>query len=338
LQRIANAAFPQHYVEAGSTGNDTLPDPIGRTGKAMLSDLDLDGQTDSVRVDSAFSYRLLLDVDRSSVGALPSQFNLSNTASRIDAEVAIVSQSNHMWVWYDTDDDARFDLVLHSPGARLYVATDAWRVDASGSKTPAAEHVGRKLIRADLLGTPSQAAQLRNMVTKGLLPIMSAPSDAGLGSFPDPVADHRGATYELLDVKGAQKSVLLVYAQGSDGYLVDLDGSSLRDKPAKPKDLPKLVESGKLDVDFAYFQRNGLAWSYYNTDGKKGFDVVLYSSDPRGGKADLGFRIDASGKVSLDDALKSKALVSHSLFSKAADKKRLEKLAKDLFGKRALEQ
>jgi len=337
LQRIANAAFPQHYVEAGSTSNDALPAPVGKTGKATLSDLDYDGQMDAVRVDSAFSYRLLVDVDRNSVGSLERQFDLATKPVSIDAEVAVVSQANHMWIWYDTDDDGRFDLVLHSPGARLYVAAAAWRVDASGNRTPAPEQVGRKLIRADLLGSPSQAAQLRSLVGKGFLSILSTGSDTGIGSFPDPIADHRGASYELLDVKGAQKSVVMVYAQGSDGYLVDLDGNSLRNTPAKPKDLPKLAESGKLDIEFAYFQRNGLAWAYYDVDSKAGYDIVLYASDARGGKADLGYRIDAAGKVTLDDSLKGKPMVSHSLFTKPADKKRLEKLAKELFGKRALE-
>jgi len=338
LARIANAAFPQHFVEAASSGNDTLPDPVGHTGKAMLSDLDYDGAVDSVRIDSAFSYRLLLDVDRNSVNTLSREFNLAATSAKIDAEVAVVSQSNHMWVWYDTDDDGRFDLALHSPGARLYVAADAWRVDANGSKTPAPEHVGRKLIRADLLGSPPLASAMRALVQKGFLSILSTSSDSGIASFPDPIADHRGSSYEVLDIKGAQKSVVLVSAQGSDGYLVDLDSSSLGKLPAKPKDLAKLAESGKLDLEFAYFQRNGLAWAYYDVDGKPGYDVVLYSSDPRGGRADLGFRIDAQGKVMLDDGLKGKALVSHTLFTKASDKKRLEKLGKDLFGKRALEQ
>lgn len=337
MQRIANAAFPQHYVEAGSTSTDALPSPVGRTGKAVVSDIDWDGTLESVRVDSAFSYRLLVDVDRSSVGSLPREFNLSTHGSQVDAEVAVVSQANHMWIWYDTDDDSRFDLVLHSGGARLYVASDAWRVDASGNKTAAPEHVGRKLVRADLLSSPSQASQLRALMGKGFLSILSAPSDAGIGSFPEPIADHRGASYEIMDIKGLQKSVVLVYAQGSDGYLVDLDSNSLRDKPAKPKDLPKLAESGKLDIEFAYFQRNGLAWAYYDVDAKKGYDVVLYSSDPRGGKADVGFRIDGTGKVTLDESLKGKPLASHSVFAKAADQKRFEKVAKELFGKRAVE-
>ena len=337
MQRMATAAFPKHYVEAASAANDTLPEPVGRTGKAVLSDLDGDGVTESVRVDSAFSYRLLVDVDRSSVGSLPKSFNLSTHGAQIDAELAVVSQGSHMWFWYDTDDDGRFDLVLHSPEPRLYVAKDAWRVDASGNKTAAPEHVGRKLVRADLLSSTSQSAQLKTLATKGFLSILSAPSDSGIGSFPEPVADHRGSSYEVMDIKGAQKSVVLVSAQGSDGYLVDVDSNSLRDKPAKPKDLSKLVETGKLDFEFAYFQRNGLAWAYYDIDAKKGYDMVLYSSQPRGGKADLGYRIDASGKVTLDQSLKGTPLASHSLFTKAGDKKRFEKIAKELFGKGAVE-
>ena len=65
--------------------------------------------------------------------------------------------------------------------------------------------------------------------------------------------------------------------------------------------------------------------------------MVLYSSDPRGGKVDRGFRIDAKGAVTLDASLKGKALVSPSLFKKAPDKKRIEKLGKELFGKTAVE-
>ena len=336
LDRMASAAFPAHFVESGTTSDDALPDPVGHTGKGALADLDGDGALDSLRIDSAFSYRLLTDVDRNSVGSLPSSFNLATTNVKLDAELAVVSQSSHMWIWYDTDDDGRFDLALHSPGARLYVATDAWHVDDKGQKTAAPEQVGRKLIRADLLGQ-GLATAAKSLVSKGFLPILASATDDGIASFPDPVSDHRGTSYELLDIKGIPKSVVLVYGQGSDGYLVDLDGNSLGVKPIKPKDLPKLAEGGKLDLEFAYFQRNGLAWGYYDTDGKKGYDLVLYSSDPRGGKADVGFRIDASGKVTLDESLKGKPLASHSLFDKAADRKKFEKIAKELFGKRAVE-
>lgn len=334
--RIASAAFPSHYVESGSTG-DALPDPVGHTGNAYPVDLDRNGSQDAINVDSAFSSRLLLDLDGNTAPSLPTKLNLSTNAQKLDFEVAVVTQSTHMWVWYDTDDDGRFDLALHSPGARLYVAADAWKVDAAGNKTEAPEEVGRKLIRPDLLKSATQASAIRGMVGKGLLEIMSATSDSGLVSFPDPIKDHRGTSFEMLDIPGAQKSVVLVYGQGSDGYLIDLDQNSLRNVPQKAKDLEKRVSDPKFDPEFAYFQRNGLAWAYYDADGKKGYDVVLYSSDPRAGKVDRGFRIDAKGAVTLDPSLKGKALVSPSLFKKAPDKKRIEKLGKELFGKTAVE-
>jgi S1-C subfamily serine protease len=325
FQRIAVAAFPQHYVEQDGVTTNDLPQPVGHTGNASVADLNYDGQLDAVRIDSAFSYRLLLDVDHDTVDGLPKSFTLGSNAPNVDAEVAVVTQSSHMWVWYDTDDDGRFDLALHSPGARLYVATDAWHVDEKG-------------VRADLLQVPARAEALERIVKKGFLSILSTPTDAGIASFPDPILDHRGTSFELLEVKGAQKSVVTVYGQGSDGYLIDLDGNSLRSVSSKTKDLAKIVQNPKFDPEFAYFQRNGLAWSYYDTDNKGGYDLVLYSSDPRGGKADSGFRIDKSGKVTLDSSLKGKSLVSHSLFKKAADQKKLQKLGKELFGKRALEE
>jgi S1-C subfamily serine protease len=334
--RIASAAFPSHYVESGAIG-DALPDPVGHTGTGYPADLDRNGSPDALSIDSAFSSRLLLDLDGNSVSGLPSKLNLSTTTQKLDFEVGVVTQSTHMWVWYDTNDDGQFDLALHSPGARLYVAADAWHVDAQGNKTEAPEEVGRKLIRPDLVKSATLASALRTMVGKGLLPIMSAEGDAGIASFPEPIKDHRGTSFELLDIPGAQKSVVLIYGQGSDGYLIDLDQNSLRNAPAKPKDLEKRVTDPKFDAEFAYFQRNGLAWAYYDADGKKGYDVVLYSSDPRAGKVDRGFRVDSAGTVTLDTSLKGKPLVSPSLFKKASNRKRLGKLGKELFGKSAVE-
>lgn len=338
LARIASAAFPERYLEANTALADSLPEPLGQTGEAVVADLDGDGQRDALRISTAFSTRLVLDVDQNTAKSLPARLSLTTLQpGAFDPEVSIVSQSTHMWVWYDTDDDGRFDLVLHSPGSRLYVAADAFSVDAAGNQTPRPEHVGRKLIRPELLENAGFGARLRSMIDKSLLKLMSAAGDDGLASFPDPIADHRGAGFELLDVEGVGKSVVVVSGQGSDGYLVDLDGASLRGKSTKSADVAKLVKAGKLRTDFAYFQRNGLAWAFYDSDGKKGFDLVLYTATPRAGKADHGFRVDDKGVVTLDASLKDTPLVSHSLMKRERDKKKLEKLGKQLFGQKALE-
>jgi S1-C subfamily serine protease len=337
LARVARAAFPEHYLEAASAPGDLLPEPIGTTGTGQATDLDFDGVRDTLRVETAFSMRLLIDVDQSSIGSLPAEISLAKLGTnKLDAEVAIVSQSTHMWVWYDSDDDGRMDLVLHSPGTRLYVAANAWKVDAAGNKTAATEQIGRKLIRHSVLPAGTMATRFSRIVDKHFLPIMSEKGSDGLASFPDPIADHRGTGFELMNLKGAHKSVVVVHGQGSDGYLVDFEGTSLPDKP-KPGELQKAMEAGKFDAEYAYFQRNGLAWAYFDTSNKRRYDVVLYSSDPRGGKADHGFRIADDGRVTLDTALAGRPLAAHSLFSAKRDQKKMEKLAKELFGARALE-
>lgn len=339
LQRVASAAFPDRYVEASSSLGDTLPDAVGTTGKGMTQDLDHDGVKDAIRVSNAFSTRLVLDADQNSVGSLPSVFELQKTLKSgvLDAEASIITQSTHMWVWYDTDNDGRMDLVLHSPRTRLYVAAEAWHVDASGKRTPAPEDIGRKLVRPDLLGHGAMAARLRSMVDKSFLSILSA-SDAGLGSFPDPIKDHRGVGFSLMKAKAEKRSVVVAQGQGSDGYLVDLDESTLRFKSLKKLDVNKLVRKGKFDAEFAYFQRNGLSWAYYDTDNNGSYDVVLYTSDPRGGKVEQGYRIDKSGGVTLDSSLAGKPMVSYSLFKKRSLSSKMRKLDKDLFGDKMIEK
>ena len=339
LDRIAAAAFPARYTESSAPLATTLPEPLGKTGNGSLRDLDRDGKPDAVEVSTPFSKRTLLDPDHTFVPKLSNWFEMSKLlgSGLLDAEVSVVSQGTHMWVWYDTDDDGRFDLALHAPGARLYAAATAWRVDASGNKTPAPEHVGRMLIRPALLSVPATSSGLKALTKTGLLKLMSAHEDDLIGSFPDPVKDHRGAGYELLEVPGAKKSVVSIQAAGSDGFLIDLDANSFRGKPKKSIDLRKSVEKGKVDSEFAFFQRNGLAWAFYDTDNKSGYDVVLFTTKPHSGKAQQAFRVDKKNGVVLDNTLAGSHLVRPSLMAKKAHAAKLRKIADKLFSSSMLE-
>ncbi len=337
LQRIAMAAFPDSYVEAATPLAETLPQPVGPTGEAITADLDGDGTKDSVRINSTFSARVVVDADENSVPSLPAEFDVSKTIKpgNLDSEVSVVSQSTHMWVWYDTDNDGRYDLVLHAPGSRLYVATEAFHVDASGNRTDAPEDVGRKLMRPELLG--ALGPRMHKIADKSFLDILTAGNDSGLASFPDPVSDHRGTSMSLLAEKGSPHAVIAVHGYGSDGYLVDLDQNSLRGKKTKGLDLGKLARDGKIDAEFAYFQRNGLAWAYYDTDNKDGYDTVLYSADPHGGKVDRAYHVDKNG-ATLDASLAGGPLVRPSLFKSKTLSGKLKKLAGELFSDAAIEK
>ncbi len=330
--RIARAAFPARYTDAPVPLGQTLPDPIGSFGSAKTGDLNKDGRNDAIDITSPFSKRLLLDADQSFVPGLSMRFQMAKADRKsFDAEMAIVSQSTHMWVFYDTDDDHRFDLALHSPGARVYAAAKALRLDASGGTTPAPEHVGRKLIRPDLMTKKDHAEGVRSMVQRGMLAIMSAKDGDGLGSFPDPVKDHRGTGMTLLDLKAAPKTVVAIVGRGSDGYLVDLDRSSGLFGPRDKIDITKRVKDDKFDAEFAYFQRNGIAWTFYDTDRKTGYDLVLVSLKSRSGIVASGYTIAADGTVSHDAALAGGALVRPSVFKSPMLKARMKTLAGELF-------
>jgi S1-C subfamily serine protease len=328
---VGRAAFTDRLMEGPTPAAETLPQPVGNAGRGFVVDLDDDGRFDAVRIVSPFSSRLLIDPDTNFVPHVGRAFNLAEVPpERIDVEVSVVTQSTRMWVWYDTDDDRRFDLALHAPSIRSYVALEAWRVSAAGERQPAPEHVGRKLLRADLLQSKPLADAVRKMIAHDLLPIMSAVDD-GLASFPDPVKDHRGAGYELVPIQGAAGTVVAVAAQGSDGYLLDLDRNTLFVGKPSAADIEKKVTGGKFDAELAYFHRADVAWAFYDTTGMGKYDVVLVTTEPAKGKATAGYRVPAGGAAKLDAALAGGPLIRASLYKLPPIGKRLATLAKDLF-------
>jgi hypothetical protein len=336
--RMANASFPSRYRHGAKVLAETLPAPIPVAGRARTRDLNADGKADAVQVSTGFSSSLLLDADQSFVPQLKPEFRVAKVDSKsFDPEIAAVTQGTHMWVFYDRDDDGHFELVLHTPQARHYVARDAWTLGTDGSRRAAPEHLGRKLFRAALLNDAEQADRVSSMVKRsGLLSIMSA-KDEGMGTFPDPVNGHRGAGYSLLELKRAPRSVVTIIGRGSDGYLMDLDRSSGLFGPLKSIDVRKVVKSGKFDPEVAYFQRNGLAWTFYDTDNKDGYDLILVGLSLNKGTSDAAFRI-AGNKVSFDAALVGGPLVRPSLIKSAQSRARLKQIAGELFAESMVEK
>lgn len=333
MLRIAGTVFPASFIETAGKSASQLPDPLGNTGSGTRGDLNDDGTPDSVLLSSPFSARLLVDVDGNVAPRLslaPSVEELRSPSMNADFEIAVVSQGDELWAWYDTDDDGRHDLVLHSPGSRVYVAASAWRIDASGGRQTAAEHLGRKLIRPALLQSAALRPRFESMVQKGLLGILSAKGGDGIESFPDPIDDHRGAGLSLMEIKGASKTVIAVNGQGSDGYLLDLDESTFRSTALKKIDVEKSIKEKKLDLEVAYFQRNGYAWVFYDTKNKGFYDLVVYTANPRAGKIDQAFRVEKNGSAGLEPALAGKPLVQPGLLS-GRSKTRLKKVAPEIF-------
>lgn len=328
--RMASTAFPAQYSDSKSTTTGQIPPPIGRAGRGQRKDLDRDGKADAIDVASAYSKRLLVDADNNFAPKMASRFVMAKIDPKmLDAEMSVVSQSNQIWSWYDTDNDGSFDLVLHAPGPRVYVARNAWSVDEQGVRTVAPEHIGRKLVRSGAFSDDATRKSMKPLIARGFLSIMAAKGDDGLSSFPDPIKDHRGAGYELLKLRKAPRTVITIVGRGSDGFLLDLDRNSRLF--GKKIDVEKKAKDGKLDIEFAYFQRGGIAWAFYDTKNKGSYDVVLLSTTPKSGKASSGFRIDKDGKAVYDASLQNAALVRPSLFKQRRLSHSLKTVASELF-------
>lgn len=332
IARVSRAAFPEHLTDAPTpTGTDALPNPMPLAGRGFLRDLDMSGTNDAVDVTTAFSKRLLIDADESFVPSMKDKFAVKDVdRSKLDAEVVVVSQGSHMWVFYDRDDDAKMDLVLHAPGTRLYAAEEAFTLDDAGKKTPAPEHIGRMLVRPGLLEKGVPRAGLGKMVGKGIIDILSGDLADGIDSFPDPVKDHRGTGMRLMDLKKFPKMVVAISGYGSDGYLLDLNRSSRLTGKVEDIEVDEVVEQGRFDAEVAYFQRNGLAWMFYDTDDDKVWDIVLVSTNLSSGKVAAAYRIEKN-VVTYDDSLIPGAFVRPTLMKKPGLATKLKSLAPELF-------
>jgi S1-C subfamily serine protease len=330
FQRMASTAFPRHYSDASVSRNGGLPPALSRAGRGRRKDLNRDGTADAVDVSGAYSKRLLIDADGNFAPKMESRFVMAKIDPKtIDAEMSMVSQSNQIWNWYDTNDDGNFNLVLHAPGPRVYVAREAWTVDAQGVRTVAPQHIGRKLARWGVYENAAIQKQMKSIIDKGFLSIMAAKKDDGLASFPDPIKDHRGAGYQLLELRKSPRTVITIVGRGSDGYLLDLDRNSRLF--GKKIDLAKKAKDGKLDIEFAYFQRAGIAWAFYDTKNKGRYDVVLVSTEPKSGKTTGAFRIDTEGAASYEPALLGGSLIRPSLLTNRRQARTLRTVAPELF-------
>ncbi len=282
LGKIATAIGGTKYVSAktlaASNDSTSIPDPFlaaGADGRAF--DTDGNGKSDVAIVRGAFSRVTLIDADENSLGKVkPGEAVEAMVKERkVDAEAAVVVQGNSVWALYDTDNDAKFDLVLATGGtdASGLFATEAWRLGAGQSRTAAPEQVGRKVLRPALVGFPRGEKALRGLSNE-------LASDEGLGSLP-PVLPPR-ATFRNHELKGVPANTMLeTVAPPYSIQLFDIDHNT---KVPPKTEVQRIVADGKFDAEVALVRRLGsdgyLTWVYYDTDNDGRFDLVLFTPKP----------------------------------------------------------
>jgi hypothetical protein len=243
----------------------------------------------------AFSRGLLIDADEDSLASVKPNESADELlkAKSIDAEVALIVQGGTVWALYDTNNDKKHDLALMTTNGTdesWLFATSAWKLGGPGEMTPAPEHVGRRLLRPGLVSLPRVATAFKGS-NFGLA------SDEGIGSLPDPLAPK--GDFHFREMKGFPKgTVIEAQSSTASAMLVDLDSDT---KLAAKADPEKVVNDGKYDAEVAIVSRGGLQWIYYDTDGDKKFDLVLFV--PKSGQDPTqAFRVvkKASGAATLE--------------------------------------
>ena len=282
LAKIASAVGGTRLISARTlakaTANTTLPDPLlggGTTGRAL--DSDANGKSDVAAVRGTFSRGILIDADEDTLGSVKPGTTVDEQVKgkKVDAEVSLIVQGSQLWAFYDTNNDAKFDLVLTTvnggDSSNLFT-TSAFKLDTKGEMTPAPEHVGRRMLRPGLVGSFPRVER----AFKSLSPDVA--TDENFGTLPDPMTT-RGH-WQARDIKGIpEKSIVDAESGLASVTLVDVDHDTKI--PPKDADIHKIATDKKFDAEVAIVHRGALGgggadWIYYDTDNDGHFDLVLY--------------------------------------------------------------
>ena len=249
----------------GATSNDA-----SRTSalEVEVMDKDGDGVMDTALANTRLDERLMIDVDGD--GKLGD--NLADRLGRgdVDVEFLVVAGSPYR-VYYDTDGDGNMDTLLETRRAADKMAQDAWKLDKGGKKTPLPDLVGRHVYRPELI--PGEVgAKLRKLLLANVSSEAVA-ADEGLGSFP-PTTPAPFCSVQAYD--DSNDYLVAIEDVGRVMVQADLDRNSYP-KSQKKRDPKLTVREGKFDPEFVFAYDGGIAWAFYDADGKGSWDTILVS-------------------------------------------------------------
>jgi S1-C subfamily serine protease len=315
LHRIAEAAFPDWV--APSSGAAAVPDPLWGGGRiAVPVDTDHDGKFDTLVTRSPFSTGIIVNADETTLGNLsPTDVTKALDARAVGAQFAAVIQGSRIWTFTDTDGDGRLDLALFSPRLSSGVATEAWKLVDDKPTDALPLYVGQKMIRPGLVG--KSASRLRAAAARLLPAALLSANDSTIGAFPSPLADVNGdVDFIETGLAGWTDAVASVVGRDAESVLIDLGRDTFKKKSVARGKAAELVREGKFRAPFAWIDRSGMEWTFYDTDNDGKFDLVLFSARPASGQIDRAFRIDSKGRIKEDAAAIPGPLVRPSVFPK----------------------
>lgn len=316
--RVAPVVFPD-AAEAGD-GKVKIPNPKASADSFLAADNDGDGTVDTFVEASYFHRRYLFDLDQNA--GISDGYAMSSRVGSADLELIVLEQGPSKWVWYDADDDGTLETVLHSKVLGFTGVSDAWVSDA-----PAPEQLGQAMFRQSLVVGEEAQKRLATVLPKAM-PGQEVQSGVGIESFPALTFGPR-ASVAIRDSGGMHNAVAMVTEYGRDIVLIDLDGDSAK-SGTNHQELAKQVRAGEFDAEFGMLKVADVRWTFYDTNGKGGFDRVVVASNPGDRTPTASFKIGKAGKVKLLEEPGS-SLLRKSLFKKPKLVEAFSKAAPPLF-------
>ena len=309
---LATASFHVHLDEIreftaafGEEPVAILPDPYCDGGlNPTLEDIDLDGVPDTL-VMRGGSAGLFGGFDRMSVLIDLDEDHFTRKKAPLDpfdAEIALLTIREKAYIWYDTDGDSRFDLLLvdkDNDGAPEI----AYRIDAKGGIKEDKELLPKHDFSAKLITDASLHARLGKIATAiGGTKYTSKKALAAAAhsvTVPDPSLA-AGTQGRLVDTDGNGKPDL-VFVRGafSRGLLIDADEDSIG--TFKDGDsAEELLKAKKVDAEIAVIVQGNTMWAIYDTNNDSKFDLALMTSgasDPSWLFATAAWKLGAGGEM-----------------------------------------
>jgi S1-C subfamily serine protease len=287
---LATASFHVHLDEirdfTASFGEEPvaiLPDPYCDGGlNPTLEDLDLDGTPDTL-VMRGGSMGMFGGFDRMSVLIDLDQDHFTRTRAPLepyDSEIALLVIRDMAYVWYDTDGDSRFDLLLVDKG-NDGVPDQAFRLDGKGGIKEDKEALPKHDLSAKLITNASLHARLGKIATamggSRYVSKKALTAAAATVTIPDP-ALAAGTEGRLVDTDGNGKpDMVFVRGAFSRGLLIDADEDSIGN--LKDGDSANdVLKAKKVDAEIAVIVQGNTMWAIYDTDNDSKFDLALMTT------------------------------------------------------------
>ncbi|MBI5532202.1 MAG: trypsin-like peptidase domain-containing protein [Deltaproteobacteria bacterium] len=266
------------------------PDPWCDGGsETEFEDIDMDGKIDGIMATSMEArglfgpqrFALFIDLNEDTAEHdHAADIAAGRTNMPYDAEVALLSLPKGTFVWYDTNDDGYFDLLLADPEDKGHPVT-AFDVARDGKLTKKENFSAPYFFDVRFLpkdeNMHTHLGKFASVINKKLASAETLADAKQELPIPDPVAGI-GTKGRLGDLDGNGKPDTVVFQSSfARGAAIDADEDSIG--TLKPVDDPApLLKAKRLDAEITYIMQPNTIWVIYDRDNDGKHDLALLAN------------------------------------------------------------